>query len=164
MAKTLTAADRSALIRLASSLEKGSEQRRVILAALPSSGWVNRTLEPTPSAAELNAFGKRWDELSDRALDLHEEIARSPYWATLWADGSYAVDWITGTANRAVGKRTKIFRKALKDPNLPGSLVPLIKAALKANSFEKRMYNTRRSDRLLFEKELATAERAMARV
>ena len=153
----ISAQDRKALIRLASSLEKGSPERRAIL-----SGF--RTLDPPASEADLNAFGKRWADLSDRAIALHEEVARSSYWETLWADSSDAVDWITGTANRAVGQRAKIFRKALKDPNLPGSLVPLIKAALKANSFEKKMYNTRRSDRLLFEEELATAERAMARV
>ena len=34
MAKTLTAADRSALIRLASSMEKGSPERKAILAGL----------------------------------------------------------------------------------------------------------------------------------
>ena len=34
MAKTLTATDRSALIRLASTMEKGSEERKAILAGL----------------------------------------------------------------------------------------------------------------------------------
>ena len=38
MSKTLTATDRSSLIRLASSMEKGSEDRRVILAGLKISG------------------------------------------------------------------------------------------------------------------------------
>ena len=34
MAKTITAADRSALIRLASTMEKGSQERRAILAGV----------------------------------------------------------------------------------------------------------------------------------
>ena len=36
MSRTLTASDRSALIRLASTMEKGSEERRTILAAATS--------------------------------------------------------------------------------------------------------------------------------
>ena len=38
MARTLTSSDRSALIRLAASLPKGSEERRAILAGLKTAG------------------------------------------------------------------------------------------------------------------------------
>jgi hypothetical protein len=41
MPKTLTASDRSSLIKLAHSMEKGSEERKAILAGLKKAG-------PTP--------------------------------------------------------------------------------------------------------------------
>ena len=51
MSRSLTASDRSALIKLASSLPKGSPERRTILAGLVktsfSSGKMVRLLEPT---------------------------------------------------------------------------------------------------------------------
>jgi hypothetical protein len=48
--KTLTASDRSALIKLASSLDKGSQERKVILAGLKKSAgvYISSKVEPTP--------------------------------------------------------------------------------------------------------------------
>ena len=43
MARTLTASDRRSLIRLASSMEKGSEERRAILAVCGSTGIMSRS-------------------------------------------------------------------------------------------------------------------------
>ena len=46
MAKTLTATDRSALIRLASTMEKGSEERKAILAGLSKAKVASRYVVP----------------------------------------------------------------------------------------------------------------------
>ena len=68
MSRTLTASDRSALIRLASTMEKGSEERRAILAAL-SNHWadqwaydaVNDWMEELENEARKVGWKLDWD-------------------------------------------------------------------------------------------------------
>ena len=84
MSKSLTAADRSSLIRLASTLPKGSEERRAILAGLQKAalraGWapVRRWMlanweDYTDTRGEPNmtalAEAAAWEAVRDEWLD-----------------------------------------------------------------------------------------------
>ena len=84
MSRTLTAQDRSALIRLASSLPKGSGERRAILAGLSSvAAYVSdknllRTLKRWNHPALTDAAGLQ--EWRNSAVTIfHEFEVRNPY-------------------------------------------------------------------------------------
>ena len=62
MSRALTAADRSALIRLASTMEKGSDERRAVLA-----GLCHRTADDAHGELEL-VVGQRWMRVNVRWL------------------------------------------------------------------------------------------------
>ena len=65
MSRTLTAADRKALIRLASVMPKGSDERRVILASLKVAYSLNAGSVPLDKAKEYaeSVFGRPADEV-----------------------------------------------------------------------------------------------------
>lgn len=69
MARTLTAADRSALIRLASTLPAGSEERRAILAGL------SKSAEPTTFP---DSFRRKADKLALAVYDKTRHLSHVP--------------------------------------------------------------------------------------
>ncbi len=64
MPRTLSASDRASLIRLASSLPKGSPERRAILASL--SLTANKDLVPCPNC--MGSGTVKVQDMGDRAL------------------------------------------------------------------------------------------------
>lgn len=87
MSRTLTAADRSALIRLASTMEKGSEERRAILHGLQKSAGAPRILYPVVEAVfdALGAGAVTAGHYSLLAKALVSDLAD-------WPDGDFMVD------------------------------------------------------------------------
>jgi hypothetical protein len=92
MSRSLTASDRSALIRLASTLPKGSDERRVILAGLQEANItkdvltdVVRTLERASATARtrkaprsLQTPLKRWTSQAKKLLDEANQFLANP--------------------------------------------------------------------------------------
>jgi len=75
MPRTLTASDRSALIRLASTMEKGSEGRRAILAGLSrSAGYKPYVYLPANSGLLDHAM--KFDVLNEHDFGLAPEVKR----------------------------------------------------------------------------------------
>ena len=68
MPKSLTASDRSSLIKLAHSLEKGSEERKAILAGLKKLGGAG-------SYPEWNSDRERWDKRGWKLVWESEDLA-----------------------------------------------------------------------------------------
>jgi hypothetical protein len=113
MSRTLTASDRRSLIRLASTLPAGSEERRVILAGLvyagrnPLSGFVpTRKPENAPDAA-----GARWTYIRSKGGKLikvdgvYEYKDASRIWATKF-------EWDL----KGYGPRTTVLKTVPGDP------------------------------------------------
>ena len=75
MAKTLTATDRSALIRLASSMEKGSPERKTILSGLKSQGTHRTALYwgPVDEESDLGELDD-WDNWTEFLDDLDKDL------------------------------------------------------------------------------------------
>ena len=71
----LSASDRKALIRLASSLPKGSPERRVILAEMTMPYQMNAAL-PAAAKESLAALGKVAGKLRDRTEDQLDQLER----------------------------------------------------------------------------------------
>ena len=85
MSKTLTATDRKALIRLASSMEKGSEERRAILAGLSKTARTNWKVVNLSRSTLSKANAVRWMYMN-KAGNFDSYIAlRVPNQSDLWA-------------------------------------------------------------------------------
>ena len=90
MSRTLTAADRSALIRLASTMEKGSEERRTVLAAASSFYF--------PEATSFDEQVKMWEAQKQKGIKelkalLKREASRIG-WSVAKVDGSEAYPYV----------------------------------------------------------------------
>lgn len=69
--KSLSAGERTLLLRLASELPKGSEERRTLLSGLKTSGWEKGVLQPRELDFEFNPLRK---EVRELFLKLHALI------------------------------------------------------------------------------------------
>ena len=86
MPRTLTAADRSALIRLASTLPAGNEERKAILAGLQKQAGPDRSLmNKAHSLLERGTKRLRTDDVFGEVYELHSRT-----------NGDYAVFYFVG--------------------------------------------------------------------
>lgn len=108
MSRTLTAQDRSSLIRLASSLPSGSPERKAILAALS---------RVSSSQGLFEALG----ELEDLDMMVAEKVSA-------FVDHPY----LLSVANRGRGQRRTIYQNKLKNnPQLTPDQTELLRFGLK---------------------------------
>lgn len=103
--KTLTAADRSALIRLASTLPKGSEERKTILAGLAKRAASQEEMDEALRAVEWNG-GLRW-----RSMDQPVDAISGP------VDTKAVASWLNWGAGLAASTL-----RALQNAGLVGSV------------------------------------------
>lgn len=84
MAKTLTATDRSALIRLASTMDKGSDERKAILAGLKVARTNWKTVNLSPSTLAKATAVNWWYTMKSNMFGEYIAI-RVPSEPDMWA-------------------------------------------------------------------------------
>jgi hypothetical protein len=120
MAKTLTATDRSALIRLASSMEKGSPERKVILASLP------RFAMEHASEEALKKYLKDHPNMTDKQKSKHT-VSKGEGEGGADGDDVSKQDSLGIEPDTAPASASKSINEKLK-----GAKVAIIKGVLKA--------------------------------